>query len=125
MMRLRAGAVALLAVLISAAGAPVAGATRQPARATTRSVVDSVAIPPAATSPSTLAAPAIGLSLVVGGLSNPVFATSAGDGSGRLFIVEKTGRIRIWKNGALVPTPFLDISAQVSGGSEQGLQGLA
>jgi glucose/arabinose dehydrogenase len=71
------------------------------------------------------AAPAISLSLVVGGLSNPVFATSARDGSGRLFIVEKTGRIRIFKNGQLLATPFLNISGSVSGGSEQGLLGLA
>jgi glucose/arabinose dehydrogenase len=58
-------------------------------------------------------------------LAQPVFATGARDGSNRLFIVTKGGRIRIVKNGALLPTPFLDISGSVSGGSEQGLLGLA
>ena len=43
----------------------------------------------------------------------------------RLFIVEKTGAIRIWKAGAILPRPFLDIATRVSRGSEQGLLGLA
>jgi len=43
----------------------------------------------------------------------------------RLFIVEKTGTIRIFRNGALLPGAFLDLSTQVSHGSEQGLLGLA
>ena len=51
---------------------------------------------------------------------------NAGDGSGRLFIVEKPGRILILKGGQLLPTPFLDISAKVgSRYTEQGLLGLA
>ena len=59
------------------------------------------------------------------GLSNPVFVTNARVDD-RLFILEKPGRIRIYKNGALLPTPFLDISSLVqSTGSEQGLLGLA
>src|SRR5688500_8045520 len=63
--------------------------------------------------------------LVVSGLDQPVYVTHAGDGSGRLFIVEKTGRIKILKNGQVLPTPFLNLSASVSRGSEQGLLGLA
>jgi len=43
----------------------------------------------------------------------------------RLFIVEKTGAIRIAIGGQLNPRPFLDLSARVSRGSEQGLLGLA
>jgi len=59
-------------------------------------------------------------------LDRPVFVTHAGDGSGRLFIVEKPGAIRIYRAGKLLSTPFLDIKEQVkSSGSEQGLLGLA
>ena len=55
-----------------------------------------------------------------------MFLTHAGDGSGRLFLVEKPGRIRILKDGALLPEPFLDIRSLVkSSGNEQGLLGLA
>jgi glucose/arabinose dehydrogenase len=48
------------------------------------------------------------------------------DGSGRLFVIEKVGRIRIIQDGQLLPTPFLDITNRVgSSGNEQGLLGLA
>ena len=50
------------------------------------------------------------LSEPVSGLLYPVQLTHAGDGSGRLFVLEKEGRIRIVRDGALVETPFLDIS---------------
>jgi hypothetical protein len=59
-------------------------------------------------------------------LSNPTFLTHAGDGSGRLFIVEREGVIRILKAGSLLPAAFLDIRGRVNHtGSEQGLLGLA
>lgn len=65
----------------------------------------------------------------ISGLDRPVFLTTAG-ADGRLFIVEQNGTIRIVKNGALLATPFLDISSQVrspsdGGGNEEGLLGLA
>lgn len=63
---------------------------------------------------------------ILSGLDDPVFVTHAGDGSQRLFIVEKPGIIRIMADGKLLPRPFLDISNRVrSSGSEQGLLGLA
>jgi glucose/arabinose dehydrogenase len=62
---------------------------------------------------------------VASGLSSPVYVTTANDGTGRLFVVEQTGRIRVIKNGVLLPTPFLDISSQISTGGERGLLGLA
>ena len=62
--------------------------------------------------------------LVVSGLDRPVDLQA--DGSGRLFAIEKAGRIRIIQDGQLSPQPFLDITDRVgSGGSEQGLLGLA
>ena len=63
---------------------------------------------------------------VAGGLTAPIDIKNAGDGSGRLFILEQPGRIRILKTGQLLKEPFLDIRARVgNGGSEQGLLGLA
>jgi glucose/arabinose dehydrogenase len=62
---------------------------------------------------------------VVSGLSFPLYLTTPAGDMARLFVVEKTGGIRIVKDGALLPDPFLDLSAQVSSGSEQGLLGLA
>jgi hypothetical protein len=58
-------------------------------------------------------------------LALPVHITHAGDGSGRLFVVEQAGRIRILKHGALLPTPFLDISDRASCCGERGLLSVA
>ncbi|HEY6720572.1 MAG TPA: PQQ-dependent sugar dehydrogenase [Burkholderiales bacterium] len=59
-----------------------------------------------------------------------VFGTAAGlsglmdlqapPGDARLFIAERPGRIRIVQNGALLPTPFLDISSRVLVQQESG-----
>lgn len=62
---------------------------------------------------------------VVGGLESPLLATHAGDDSGRLFVVEQVGRIRIVEDGRLLDQPFLDISDRLVAGGEQGLLGLA
>jgi glucose/arabinose dehydrogenase len=60
------------------------------------------------------------------GFERPVDIQHAGDGSGRLFVVEQPGRIRIIQDGQLLGTPFLDISERVNdNGNEQGLLGLA
>jgi glucose/arabinose dehydrogenase len=67
---------------------------------------------------------ALAVHVVANGLSAPT-DTSAGDASGRLFVVEQAGRIRIVEHGAVVVTPFLDIRAKVSSGGERGLLGLA
>ena len=65
------------------------------------------------------------LTEIVSGLNFPLYLSAPPGDLSRLFIVEKGGVIRIVKNGALLPSPFLDISARVSTGSEQGLLGLA
>lgn len=63
---------------------------------------------------------------VVSGLQRPVDIQNAGDGSGRLFVIEKAGRIRILQAGQIRAQPFLDIHERVgSEGNEQGLLGLA
>ena len=65
------------------------------------------------------------LTRVASGLHSPVYVTSAGDGSARLFIVEQPGRILVMKNGRVLPAPFLDIRSLVVSGGERGLLGLA
>jgi hypothetical protein len=71
------------------------------------------------------AAAPVNLRLSVGGLEKPVVVTHAGDGSGRLFIAQQTGQIRVYNGVELLPLPFLDLSSMVSTGQEQGLLGLA
>ena len=66
----------------------------------------------------------VSLQLVASGLDFPLYLTSP-PGDDRLFIVEKGGAVRILKGGALVPTPFLDLSNKVSNEREQGLLGMA
>jgi len=62
---------------------------------------------------------------IASGLSRPVDIADPGDGSGRLFILEQNGRIRIHDGQALLATPFLDIDARVGSGGERGLLGIA
>jgi glucose/arabinose dehydrogenase len=63
--------------------------------------------------------------IVVSGLERPVQVIHAGDGSGRLFVVEQPGRIRIVRDGILLSTPFLDIVDRVKYGGERGLLSVA
>jgi glucose/arabinose dehydrogenase len=67
----------------------------------------------------------LGISLVKSGFSSPDLVTNAGDGSGRLFVVEQTGRIRIISGGVTLATPFLDLRTAITTGGERGLLGLA
>ena len=63
---------------------------------------------------------------IADGFARPTFVTHAGDGSGRLFVLEKEGFIRIVEEGQVLEEPFLDVREQVTGsGNEQGLLGLA
>jgi glucose/arabinose dehydrogenase len=60
-------------------------------------------------------------SLVAGGLSNPTAMALAPDG--RIFVCQQNGVLRVIKNGALLPTPFLTVTVDSSG--ERGLLGIA
>ncbi len=61
----------------------------------------------------------------VTGLAAPVCVTAPPGDTDRLFIVEQSGRIRIFENGNLNAAPFLNVSAITSTGGERGLLGLA
>lgn len=65
------------------------------------------------------------LAPIAKGLQKPVAIVNAGDGSNRLFVVEQKGTVRIIRNGAVAAAPFLDISALVRSGGEQGLLDIA
>ena len=84
-----------------------------------------VVVPTGAASEPTI----IELETVASGLTAPVGLTHAGDGSGRLFIVEQTGQIRVVEDGTLLLTPFLDISGLLPAldpfFDERGLLGVA
>ena len=71
--------------------------------------------------------PTVSSALVASGFANPVLVTAPRNDSARLFVVEQcTARIRIIRNGAVLPTPFLDINPLVSSNcGEDGLLGLA
>lgn len=61
---------------------------------------------------------------VASGLDTPVYMTAPA-GDARLFIVERGGTIRVWQNGSVLATPFLDISPQINDAIEGGLLGMA
>ena len=61
---------------------------------------------------------------VMDGLEAPVHL-SAPVGDRRLFVVEQPGRIRIVRDGQLLATPFLDLTAKVGSGGERGLLSVA
>ena len=58
------------------------------------------------------------------GLGQPTDIQSAGDGSGRLFVLDQPGVIRIVRAGSVAAQPFLDIRSKVLSGGERGLLGL-
>lgn len=71
----------------------------------------------------------IRLEKIAEGLTSPVDLAVPGDNSGRLFIVQQNGYIKIIKNGKVLEKPFLDVSRKLaalnSSYSEMGLLGLA
>ena len=73
--------------------------------------------------------PSIDISLVVGGLASPTVVTTSSSTDTRLFIAEQAGLIKIYKDGAILGTPFLDLTASVlaltPGYDERGLLGMA
>jgi glucose/arabinose dehydrogenase len=71
------------------------------------------------------ASAAITLDELSSGLDPLTQVTSAGDGSGRLFLVERRGLIKVFKDGAVQPGSFLDMRTKVEAGGERGLLAVA
>lgn len=68
----------------------------------------------------------VALQQVADGFDEPLYLADANDASGRLFVVERKGRIKIIRDGVILETPFVDLTERVgSGGTEQGLLSVA
>lgn len=149
-MRQYTASLLLFALFLSACTAPASNRAEPPAAIMPASTPTATATPPASDDVSEAeAAPQINVALptptptpaiaalapdqirlrlepVYRGFELPVFLTHAGDGSGRLFVVEKTGKIWVIDNGEVQSTPFLDVSGKITtAGNEQGLLGMA
>lgn len=78
--------------------------------------------------PSSLPAALASFERVGATFDRPLLVTHAGDGSGRLFVVQQGGLVRVISaSGVVDATPYLDLRARVTPGGpgEQGLLGLA
>ncbi len=106
---------------------PAPTATDDPTAIPTSGPTDTPAPAPTNTpAPLNLAALRLALEPLAAGFRQPVFATHAGDASGRIFVLEKAGRVVALAADGSNPRTFLDISERVgSSSSEQGLLGLA
>jgi glucose/arabinose dehydrogenase len=96
---------------------------------TSEPIPTSVSLPSATTAPLTVVTlpdpAAARWQVIASGLDTPVGMGDAGDGTGRLFIIEQGGLIRIWQAGSLLSEPFLDLRERVACCGERGLLGLA
>jgi glucose/arabinose dehydrogenase len=117
-LKITVATLALLCVATIGAGCAAGAASRFPAQGDaipTSAPVAAAAVPPAAAAVT-----------AVSGLGRITNIVAPDDGSGRLFVTDQVGIIRVVKDGALAATAALDIRSLVgSTGNEQGLLGLA
>ena len=124
------------AVLVCALASLVGCASTPPTAGFTSVPAPSATAPGPGVSPSPSPRPRpslpgadVGLRVIASGLPGPDGLVAAPDGSGRLFIVDQTGKVFILLAGAVLPQPFLDVSAKLvtldPSYDERGLLGLA
>lgn len=109
------------------ADAPTATAPEQPTAEPTITTTPLITTTPEVT---TEPVEAVGLALVAEGFTSPVGLIDPGDGSGRLFVVDQIGVIRIIStDGQVIEAPFLDVRDRMvalnEDYDERGLLGLA
>ena len=120
----RAFAAALLAVAMVGCTAPTGSPIASPSPSSAPS--PSPVTPSPSLAPSVAPLEGVSLEPIVSGLADPIGITNAGDVSGRLFVNERGGRVRIVNaKTALAATDFVDLSDRIRSGGEQGLLGLA
>jgi glucose/arabinose dehydrogenase len=129
MWRVRTTFAALALVLVGAACSGDGAPDRRVAPPATTGATTTTAAPETTTEPTAPPEPDLGavrvqLTTLASGLDQPL-ALAVRRGDAALYVAEKTGRIRVVRDGRLDPEPYLDLSSEVSGGSEQGLLGLA
>jgi glucose/arabinose dehydrogenase len=113
----------------SPSGAPSVGASGSTSVATAPATGSPGAAPsrPGSTNPPLPTGPdALALEPFAEGLQTPIGLASAGDGSGRLYVLEQAGRVRVVeRDGTVRPEPFVDLSDRILSGGERGLLGIA
>ena len=73
-----------------------------------------------------IAQPTVIFRTYMNGFVQPLDIVNAGDGSNRLFVLQKNGLIRIIRDSAILPTPFINLADSIEAdGGEQGLLSLA
>ncbi|MEX1170111.1 MAG: PQQ-dependent sugar dehydrogenase [Chloroflexota bacterium] len=83
------------------------------------------AIPAATSAPFDPTGVSLDVEVVTDRLDQPVDVAVPDDGSGRVFVAERPGRIRVVRDGVVDDEPFLDIRERIASGGERGLLGLA
>lgn len=115
--------VALAGALVFAASAACAAPPGSPDAARPSGPVS--AVPSGSGTRNAVAAPAVRWRLVHGGFDQPTDVVTAPDGTRRVFVVQKTGQVRIWSNGRVQPRPYLDVGNRINTSSERGLLSIA
>jgi glucose/arabinose dehydrogenase len=126
-------AIAIMVAACSPAGSPIPSQSTTPPSTTPAAAPSDPAasVRPTAPPPSSAiersfdpTGQTVQVDVVAAGLEAPLDVADPGDGSGRLFVVEQAGRIRVIKDGASLARPFLDITDRIASGGERGLLGL-
>ena len=107
------------------ASSPPPAGTPAPGGSIAASPAGSVEPPPNGSTKPDLAAVRVSAEPMVSGLAAPLWVTAVADDSGRLFVAEQSGRIRVMQDGQLLAMPYLDITDRVQAGGERGLLGVA
>jgi glucose/arabinose dehydrogenase len=105
----------------------MADPTSRPARHLLRALVAaSVVVPLIGLAPaSAQAQTSLAFTARATGLNQPTQVTSARDGSPRMFVVEKSGLVRLYAGGKMLARPFLDLRSRVRTDGEGGLLSIA
>jgi glucose/arabinose dehydrogenase len=107
---------AAVALLAGCAGEDEAAPPPPPAPPPPETTTRAETAPPAERRPVRLR-----LERVAGGFAEPVHVTAAPGETGRLYVTEQAGTVRVLEGGRVRGEPFLDVRSDVSAGGERGL----